>query len=44
MEVVLAQYMFINFGTPPSVVADMGEREQMLCWLWAEKEMKSRKK
>jgi hypothetical protein len=34
--------MFINFGTLPSVVAEMSEREQELCWQFAEKEMKSR--
>jgi hypothetical protein len=34
--------MFVNFGTPPSVVADMNDREVAVCWYFAEKEMKSR--
>jgi hypothetical protein len=34
--------MFINFGTLPSVVANMNDRELELCWQFAEKEMKSR--
>lgn len=36
--------MFANFGTLPSTVAAMPVREQVLCWQFAQKEMKSRKK
>jgi hypothetical protein len=36
--------MFVNFGTLPHVIAEMSERERELCWQFAEKEMKSRKK
>ena len=43
MECALAYYMFVNHGTPPSVIADMGEREKILCWEMAKKEMKARK-
>ncbi len=35
--------MFVNFGTPPRVVADMSFRELILCSEMAKKEMKSRK-
>jgi hypothetical protein len=35
--------MFVNHGTPPSVVANMNERETILSWVMSKKEMKSRK-
>jgi hypothetical protein len=35
--------MFVNHGTPPSVVAAMSEREIALCWAMAKKEMSKRK-
>lgn len=38
----LSYYMFVNHGTPPSVVAAMSDREVALCWQMALKEMKSR--
>lgn len=40
---LLAYYMFVNFGTLPSVIADMPIREKVLCLEMAIKEMKSRK-
>jgi hypothetical protein len=40
--VALSYYLFVNHGTPPSVVADMSDREVALCWQMALKEMKSR--
>lgn len=40
----LAYYMWCNFGTLPSVVANMDDREKVLCWEMAKKEMDSRRK
>lgn len=43
MSTWLAYYMFVNFGTPPSIVAEMSFREMILCSEMAKKEMASRK-
>lgn len=44
MVIALAYYMFVNFGTKPSDVAAMSDREKVLCWQMAKKEMESRKR
>jgi hypothetical protein len=35
--------MFVNHGTLPGVIADLSDREIILAWEMAKKEMKSRK-
>ena len=43
MDCAVAYYLFVNHGTPPSVVAEMSDREITLCWEMAKKEMRKRK-
>lgn len=43
METELAFYMFANFGTLPETVAAMSDREKLVCWVMAKREMKGRR-
>jgi hypothetical protein len=36
--------MFCNFGTLPGTVEAMSDREKILCWEMAKKEMKGRRR
>ena len=44
METELLYYMFANFGTRPETVAAMSDREKLICWEMAKREMKGRRK